>query len=372
MSTQPSSALPAPTASAAPTTVKISSSQDKQTTTLFIDHSRFSSAPSDAPAVLTVWTPVKDCFSNGFYYGSDFGTTTSGFTPTLVLFPTQVTGRQSMSGAWCFPYQNTGQFYSPAVCPSGYTTATAQVMIDTLLGSTQYIATCCPSSLTLSQQGCTGMTDRTSILSWYPSYTVPLSPFSRTTPYITEIWLDLFVSSPVTVGLSAPAFIAYWQNTDVQIMRLLNITSSSSTTITRSQSSPLVSSTPKASFGDQAGPIAGVVVGALAILAAVCGLVWVLLFYRRRRKNPRSPTSNEESDGWGKAELGGEDVSRFEKDAASYHEFPGPAIPPTELLGSVPEPQELGNHGRASLDQARSATTSLPVEETDNTIHIVR
>jgi len=96
---------------------------------------------SPPPHLTATFTPPASCFtSNNVYLDSD-SVTTAG----MVYYVGNILG-PSLVPTECYPPQwkpIDDFFFSPGVCPSGYTTATSSV--DVIGGTaTETRATCCP------------------------------------------------------------------------------------------------------------------------------------------------------------------------------------------------------------------------------------
>ncbi|KAG7002009.1 hypothetical protein G7Y79_00029g063050 [Physcia stellaris] len=86
------------------------------------------------PIALTTFTPPPNCLSNTYRYGDN-----------------QLVGPMASS---CYPsgWTNTSTtYYSPAACPSGYTTAC--ITANTANTITETVATCCPSHFACASSG---------------------------------------------------------------------------------------------------------------------------------------------------------------------------------------------------------------------------
>jgi len=85
------------------------------------------------PALTTIFTPASSClYEMAQFDGSSFGTLLLGPDPT----PTE-----------CYPkgWQPVSTFYfSPGICPSGFTTACTTSLISSSGQVTETVATCCP------------------------------------------------------------------------------------------------------------------------------------------------------------------------------------------------------------------------------------
>ncbi|KAJ5480244.1 hypothetical protein N7530_005753 [Penicillium desertorum] len=235
----------------------------------------------------------------------------------------------------CFPsgYEATTAFYySPGVCPSGYSIADSTVISIGISSETR--ATCCPSSFT-AQHG-DGMV-------WYSTNRC-YSDNTDTNHVWTYTQGGTITSQTMSGGLNAKAVFVRWQETDFQTTATTDSKATSTGSTARnaiSSSGPLATATTAttdqrggSSQGGSsrawiAGPVIGVVVGcALIALAAT--------WYNRRRWRQKGsmgaePSSKPPTDPpHDMAELY-QDPKVFE--APCNHPYPGPFELPTTQHG---------------------------------------
>ncbi|KAJ5965626.1 hypothetical protein N7481_012340 [Penicillium waksmanii] len=191
----------------------------------------------------------------------------------------------------CFPsgYEaKTDFYYSPGVCPSGYSIASSSVLSIGVSSETR--ATCCPSSFTAQTDD--GMV-------WYSTNRC----FSGNTD-TAHAWTFTkggTISSKTTAGgLNAKAVFIRWQETDFQTPATTTATTTDSTaTSTGSSLGPSATATTAAAAADQSSDssqggsskawIAGPVIGAVVACALIAlATTW----YNRRRWHQKGSTGS--------------------------------------------------------------------------------
>ncbi|KAJ5159783.1 uncharacterized protein N7482_006787 [Penicillium canariense] len=198
----------------------------------------------------------------------------------------------------CFPsgYEATTAFYySPGVCPSGYSIASSTII--SIGTSSETRATCCPSSFT-------AQTDDG--LVWYS--TNRCFSANTDTDYVWTFTKEGTISSKTTAGgLNAKAVFVRWQESDFQTPATTTTDSTATSTgstarYTDSSSGPSATATAAATDqntdsaqgGSSRAWIAGPVVG---IVVACALIAFAATWYNGRRRRQKSPMGAYTSPG---------------------------------------------------------------------------
>ncbi|KAJ5396840.1 hypothetical protein N7509_004953 [Penicillium cosmopolitanum] len=249
-------------------------------------------------ALTTTFSPPPDCFTDTWYI--EYVTGEYYYTTSI---SNSLEGWYLSQGPtnWrtCFPsgYEATTDFYySPGVCPSGYSIAKSSVLSIGVSSETR--ATCCPSSFTAQADN---------FLVWYSTNRC----FSADTK-MDHVWTftqgGTVTSMTTSGGLNAKAVFIRWQETDLQTPATTTATTTTGSTDTTTDSTATstgLSSGPSAtaatataaaaadqsSNSSQGGSsrawIAGPVIGA----AVACALIaLVATWYNRRRWQQKNST----------------------------------------------------------------------------------
>ncbi|KAI1339982.1 hypothetical protein F5Y15DRAFT_60683 [Xylariaceae sp. FL0016] len=223
----------------------------------------------------------------------------------------------------CYPagYSPSSKaYYSPGVCPSGFTPACSAT--NSIGSVTETIYTCCPT-----QYDYQCMTSPTYVWQSTLGCTLPVTHGMNTTYYslhVTNSSDPLYLTTSVADfmgGINAFAVQVRFQATD-------GVSSSSSST-TGNAAVPTASDSNSSEASDGS---SGLTTGAVAGIGVAVGLVSLgivgslVFFFRRRRKVAKDLLPSE---------MGGPSINpssspRFEADSKS---------PPTELLGCIPPEQ---------------------------------
>lgn len=299
----------------------------------------------------TVFTPPASCLQSVFTLspsGSDIyesGTVTRGIASQC--YPSEfrsvysngtilgntfvfVNGGSSSEGVESTAYQS---FYSPGVCPSGYSTDTARFSAQT------FFATCCPSGYTLGPTGsntnhevCTHtiMGDYMTLIADGASNTTIPYPGTAVAPAVKIAYMESDQANMVT-GTNEPT----------------SSTATSSSDASPAATSDTISATASTSAGDTAlpntnrglstGAQAGIGIGvALAVLLAA-GIIFFCL--RSRRRKQRDHAQQAKGPQFEKAELpdnpsdkgGSYTKAELAADGAAINEASDAAARPPEL-----------------------------------------
>lgn len=285
----------------------------------------------------TVFTPPSSCLGSTFTLspsGSDIyasGTVTRGLAPEC--FPSYFRSVYEQGTIPGSPGSNSTtyeSFYSPGICPSGYTTETAQITSSMLLG------TCCPSG-----------------------YTVGLFTFVATEGPVRQVCVHTIMQDVVTLiaagasnqKMSSPAVavasavqIAYDLN-DQSIFAMPTTHSSTNSNATPSGVSPVESSDVKASTatppaavsrGLDSGVKAGIGVGvSLAVILVLAGASLVTLRWRKRRQHERPQQETdpqfEKAELPGSTSVGKDPKAELATEGNTLHEASDAAAKPPEM-----------------------------------------
>ncbi|KAI9737835.1 MAG: hypothetical protein M1834_009204 [Cirrosporium novae-zelandiae] len=271
------------------------------------------------PPLTTIFTPASSCTTD-FYWITD---TQSG-RYYISLGPSDT--------ADCFPTSFSSystDYYSPGYCPEGYTSVCAS--LNSVGSLTETVATCCPSGFSCQTAGIQPWFSTHGCTSIFPSdafYTIT-SEGKTTVSYMT---------TGNGQGMNAHSVQVRWQNTDLEILKLLGSTvsslptaaatttngtetasasetgSSSSTSTSVSLPTNTASSTDTGLLSPSSTLSTGVKL-AIAIPSAIIGLSLLLLvfwiFRRQRRKKlgrmqDNSPIAGELGPGRPAMTFGGE------------------------------------------------------------------
>ncbi|KAI0871956.1 hypothetical protein GGS24DRAFT_36831 [Hypoxylon argillaceum] len=193
----------------------------------------------------------------------------------------------------CYPSGYNGvstQYYSPARCPTGFTSACQSINAAGTVSET--VIRCCPTQSSFicqttasyiweSTLGCSAMGDS------------PRTSTEWTVTQVTDGLTSVVTSSGLIGGVNAYGIKVGFQSTDfassttTKKTTTKTTTSSPSTTTTHagtSSSSSSSSTSRKKKSKVSSGAIAGIVIGALAGLAALASFIWLLI--RRRGGKP--------------------------------------------------------------------------------------
>ncbi|KAH0381467.1 hypothetical protein KCU92_g6986, partial [Aureobasidium melanogenum] len=245
-----------------------------------------------------VFTPPPSCSSHWTYEGQAANSVTGG-----LLLQNAWAGQDDTP---CYPPGFTGwgrapafiQVFSPGACPAGYTAAnnnydgstTTAVCCLSKFGYTTLISSVNAGGITAQYFGCTSIFTNAS----------PTTVFASDGPGVITSSLDgttaiFTVVSGFIVMWAQPITVAF-QQSDLALFTTSSssISSSSSTTTSTSStissintvtSTPTTSPAPKKASSLSGGAIAGIVIGALAVLAIIAAAVF---FLRRQRKGSPS------------------------------------------------------------------------------------
>ncbi|KAG4428209.1 hypothetical protein IFR05_016310 [Cadophora sp. M221] len=245
----------------------------------------------------TIYTPAPSCYQ----------TTTSASIGGLQIYDYQI---DTTMKCWPSVYGTTSivslfdvlggpgnGYYSPGICPTGWTAASAEPYATNFYGTRSGNAVmCCPMSYALTipvnegPQCFSGLPGGGVVTNLFiPTQKTPGPVTMNTTETVTEITLTAIskvACSPISVS---------WEATDTPILRLLASRAGSTFLESASSSpSPSISSIPHTSTptsapspsGLSTGAKAGVAIGVLAVVLAV-GL-GIFFFFRRRGKAARA------------------------------------------------------------------------------------
>ncbi|OJJ50256.1 hypothetical protein ASPZODRAFT_128884 [Penicilliopsis zonata CBS 506.65] len=260
-----------------------------------------------APRLTTTFTPPTSCIQD-IYRATrgcpGTGTNTCQYT-WLQLGPTRSTNVCLPSG-WASG--STAGYFSPGICPSGYTTACSSVVTIDSLSETR--ATCCPSGYT-----CQIQTDQV----WYSTNLCTSVP----SPFSTDIFLYTYRaddgssctsatgSISGTGGVNAYGVSIRWQATDSGHSTGDNIQATTTTATSTSTTSSILGTTASSSAAPSSTPAnspptvttrlsteakAGIGVGAAVASLLIFALV-ALLIRAKRRNRPSLPPGQVGGDG---------------------------------------------------------------------------
>ncbi|KAJ5890250.1 hypothetical protein N7504_011060 [Penicillium tannophilum] len=200
----------------------------------------------------------------------------------------------------CFPsgYKAATDFYfSPGLCPSGYTVASQST--DSLDGNVETRATCCPS-------GYSAQTENG--LVWYST-----NRCTSTNGNSNHAWTFTKtneISSMTTAdGINAKAVFVRWQSTDFTTPTATSMgatTSTGSSTVSPTATSQDTSADGKSSKAWIAGPVIGAVFACTLVALAA---IW---FTRRKYKQKTNVDPAQSGLWYHKRELGGDGPAVFE------------------------------------------------------------
>ncbi|KAK4574068.1 hypothetical protein LTR86_001829 [Recurvomyces mirabilis] len=313
----------------------------------------------------SIFTPNADCFDLPF--GVLLDGTRSGAPSAFRDY--------SAARVSCYPSSysrlelSTDLWFSPGVCPSGFTRASQ------LLGPTTS-AWCCPSSMAYSYDGTND----------FCSMYVATSTTVRSGTYTTEVPFSNFIALqwPISVQwassdlarftpASAPVLVQTQTSSTVSGRSTSSATASTTSSVS-SVSAAAATSSAAGGGGLSTGAQAGIGAGIGALALALIGLgIWFLL-RRRRNKMSQSPPSHDDATYGGmKAELPGSQDTRRYSDRKGLHGRHGEAIEleserdglnelegqnkqrmePAELPGSA-----VGEHAAAEMAGMKSPVES--------------
>lgn len=263
---------------------------------------------------------ASQCYPSGFRSVYENG---SIFGNTFVF----VNGGSSSEGVESTTYQS---FYSPGVCPSGYSTDTARFSAQT------FFATCCPSGYTLGPTGsntnheaCTHtiLGDYMTLIADGTSNTTIPYPGTAVAPAVKIAYMESDQANMVT-GTNEPSSTSATSS---------SAASPAATSDNTAPTAPV--STDDTAFSDadrglSTGAQAGIGVGvALAVMLAA-GIIFFYL--RSRRRKQRDRTQQTEGPQFEKAELPGSPSRRhadaeLAADDAALNEASDEAAKPPEM-----------------------------------------
>ncbi|KAI9043106.1 uncharacterized protein KD926_004609 [Aspergillus affinis] len=292
-----------------------------------------SGPPPSVPALTTTFTPAPSCMS---YYMLPYSASEFACMVGDESSPCQYLHLGPSTTSGCLPSDwssETDAYYSPGVCPTGYTEACSNlVSVGTV---TETRATCCPSSYICqtdtywpwyANNGCTKIVNTTEV------YT-----------YTTDDPDDglITTTSKDPYGVNAYAVTIRYQSADHLPPATSATTTSSSPTSTASQTQPATSSPDSSTLSTGAKAGIGVGVAAAVIILLVGAGIW---FFRRRRANAAAELGSTEaqkpaqSSQYDKPELAGTQVYPM-AELAGNQPFPGQTL---AHHVPAPEPVELG------------------------------
>ncbi|KAI1303825.1 hypothetical protein F5Y03DRAFT_359192 [Xylaria venustula] len=212
------------------------------------------------------FTPPATCLGQGIqtfqYYISDQTHHSMHFNHYLTVGP---------GAAACFPsnkFPYSGSYYSPGRCPSGYSaacTTTGENSVDNAIETT---VTCCPL-----------------IPYSFKCNTKPIGgDWGAFTDCITSTsTLEVDQNMVTNAVINAYGIEVRWQQTDEAI--LFSITSSSTVAPSTSHSNlPTMTDQTESSLNRNAGTIAGIVVGSVAAVLILIGILVMVARLKRKRR----------------------------------------------------------------------------------------
>ncbi|KAI1141739.1 hypothetical protein F5Y05DRAFT_373640 [Hypoxylon sp. FL0543] len=296
-------------------------------------------------SLTTTFIPPADCLNQGV--GIARYSTAGSYNYYLTAGP---------AASSCFPnstFPGVSNYYSPGVCPFGYSVACSTRNPLSTGGATETTAICCPTSLfsfgcntapvgtdwgVLAE--CTATTSDVTILATIAT-AIPSSKFSAAS---SDASGDAILNGSVIVN--GYGVQVRWQSTDEALWNTSPTSSSSipsaipSATTTASQTS-LPTAQINTSSRLSTGAIVGACIGAVAGFAILAGIViWIVRSKRSRRKEeqgPRPVTQNHDDRGFAQDQVHPttELPASDERGLFQKHELPVPSatglIPRHEL-----------------------------------------
>jgi hypothetical protein len=236
-------------------------------------------ATTTISALTTTFTPSQSCLAEYFYYQTTYTPPATAAVTTLgTHFYVSLGPAQTSSATTCLPagWAPASQYFSPGICPSGYSMASSTFNTTGAVTETQ--ALCCPSNYIASPTNDTDwgsqlwLTDRCTLLVADQTEVITV-----TTMFGTDS-LQAAASGP-GLGINAYGVSIRWQSTD-------RISSSSTNTTSFSSGTSTPTPKPTISTGAKAGIAVGVVVFALIIILCIA-------FFAISRRRAASASNKE-------------------------------------------------------------------------------